>query len=108
MANSGAPRGTMIWEYSDGTKVELGGRIIGDSPFAQDLRRILPLDWVELGPHPSPSVPLDPSDATHLDVWLNGMAWIYRAETRLVRRPKNIPPLIVRPSAVKHSADIRY
>lgn len=86
----------MRWEYSDGTTVDLGGKVEGASLFAQALRRALADDpVVELGPTPSPTAALDVKDATHLDAWLSQQRslWPYRDAVKLTKRPDDIKPL---------------
>lgn len=63
----------MIWRFSDGTTVELGGKVEGPSLFAQDLRESLERggERVDIWPLPDGAVDLDVNDAAILNVWLD-------------------------------------
>lgn len=69
-----------IWRFSDGTTLEQGGAVHGDSPLAASLRfglggvaDGLPLS-VSMWPEPGGSVQLDPRDIGVLDVWARSVA----------------------------------
>lgn len=85
----------MIWRFSDGTTVGLGGSVEGATILAQQLRETLrrPQVLVEIWPPPGGSVPLDVNDAALLDAWLQ---WEMRDRRRLpltLTRPDNVPAL---------------
>ena len=84
-----------VWRFSEGTSVELGGKVRGASDWADRLRQRLPAARVEVGPRPSPSVEVDPSDATLLDAWLvsESRLWPWRSLVTLESRPDGITPL---------------
>lgn len=98
----------MRWEFDDGARVDLGGKVEGASLFAQDLRRRLAAGVeVELGPHPSPTAPLDVNDPTLLDAWLvqQRALWPHRDSVRFLKRPKVEPlPEWKRPDDVPDDA----
>jgi hypothetical protein len=68
------------WELSDGTKVHLGGKVEGVSLLAEFLRRGAAEAEEGHGPRiydeplPSESVPVDMSNARHVDIWVNDAA----------------------------------
>lgn len=85
----------MIWQFSDGTTVELGGNIEGATILAQQLRQDLPRALVYPYRHPCPATPVDPHDAAMLDLWLRDELRDRRgAGLKLtLKRPDNVPPL---------------
>jgi hypothetical protein len=86
----------MRWEFSDGTVVHLGGKVEGDSLFAQLTRETFEdcgKDYgptVDDGPIPGPTVPMDPNNAHHVDVWLRNTARCLRVG--IVSAP-DVPPI---------------
>lgn len=62
----------MIWRFSDGTTVSLGGEVEGASLFAQELRYELAQDFVgiQTAPIPAEGTELDRNDPALLDAWL--------------------------------------
>jgi hypothetical protein len=91
----------MIWEYSDGTTVELGGSVTGDSYLAQFLREELASrPVVRIYPPPGGDVDLDTRDAAQLNAWLvQQLEWLTRVRkvtVELTSAPQGIPPLPVR------------
>lgn len=63
----------MIWTFSDGTTVELGGTVEGPTLLAQRLRARLAADrppTVQIWAHPGEPHALDTNDAALLDAWL--------------------------------------
>lgn len=88
----------MTWEYSDGTTVELGGKVEGDTYFAQFLREELAtFPTVVVRPHPGGDDPLNPDDPAHLNAWLaQRLEWLTRVRgstVTLTAAPADIPPL---------------
>lgn len=88
----------MIWEYSDGTTVELGGSVTGDSFFAQYLREEIDTSpMVVVRPHPGGADPLKPDDPAQLNAWLaQRLEWLTRVRgstVTLTAAPPDIPPL---------------
>jgi hypothetical protein len=89
----------VIWRLSDGTTVELGGKVEGPSLFAQRLRAQL-VDGevrVQVWPQPSSSVVLDVSDAALVHAWLLAeIDLLNRIDSVIVKlrsKPDNIPAL---------------
>jgi hypothetical protein len=88
----------MIWEFSDGTTVALGGIIEGASVFAQRLRSDLRRGVkVSIWPPPGGTVPLDVNDAALVDTWLGDeLRWRQNArklDLSMTKRPDGIPAL---------------
>lgn len=88
----------MTWRFSDGTTVELGGKVEGATLHAQRLR-----DEIERGvrvsiwPPPDGDVALDVNDPALVNAWLDqDLEWWRRVRElslRIVERPENIPDL---------------
>ena len=58
------------WTFADGTTLETGGRILGDSDFAEDLReQVRQKAGVHALPVPMPTVPLDVRSDYLLDLF---------------------------------------
>jgi len=70
-----------VWRIADGTRIELGGRVTGDSAFARELRQrfALRLD-VDLYPPPGGNVPFDPNRPHLVDVAVRTLARQHRLE----------------------------
>jgi hypothetical protein len=88
----------VIWKLSDGTTVELGGNVEGDSVLAQRLRyRLERGDRVSVWAPPGGDVELDPADAALLNAWLDAeIEWHTRVQgstVKITERPEGIPPL---------------
>lgn len=88
----------MIWKFSDGTTVELGGKVEGPSVLAQELRDEIASgrESVTIWPPPGGDVPLDVSDPAILEAWLRYKLDIWRRLDRLgirLQSPEGIPPL---------------
>ncbi len=88
----------MIWRFSDGTTVELGGKVEGPSLFAQELREEFERGvQVDIWPLPDGFVDLDVNDAAHLNRYLDRKLDFWkRVRNVLIRmrtRPENIPAL---------------
>jgi hypothetical protein len=88
----------VIWRFSDGTTVELGGNVEGDSYFAQHLRGKLDEGAsVMVWPPPGGDIELDAGDAALLNAWLDDRVdWLTRVQgskVKLTERPEGIPPL---------------
>lgn len=88
----------MIWRFSDGTTAELGGKVEGDSLFAQELRADLVENrcGVQLYDGPGGGKWLDRNDAALFDAWLKQeMTRPFRKELklRMTERPEGIPPV---------------
>ncbi len=89
----------MIWRFSDGTTVELGGKVEGPSLFAQTLR----VDFergdarVAIWPMPDGYVPLDLNDAALLHAYLENELdhWsrVRNVAIKLRSKPDNIHAL---------------
>lgn len=94
----------MIWRFSDGTTVELGGNVEGPTLLAQRLRQQIASgsELVSIWPPPGGDVPLDTSDAAILDAWL-GRELDYLRRVRglniSLARPSNVPPLPPAPNS---------
>lgn len=73
-----------MWRFSDGTEVEPGGVIRGDSVFAQRLRVWLPGASTTIWAQPSSAVDVDPNDTGLLNAWLNEML---DRENRIEKNP---------------------
>ena len=92
----------MIWKFSDGTTVELGGNVEGATVFAQQLRRSLERGAsIQLKLPPARPDPLDLENAAQLDLWLAAeIEWrnrIRKLGLRFTERPKDLPPLPAQP-----------
>jgi hypothetical protein len=89
----------MTWRFSDGTTVELGGKIEGPSLFAQTLRAQIADGevWVHIWPQPSTSVLVDLNDAALVHAWLeHELDLRNRIDNVVIRmrsKPENIPAL---------------
>jgi len=87
----------VIWTFSDGTEVELGGVVRGTSVFAQTLRAELSdPDYppqVQSKPIPLPGEPLDVNNAALLDCWLRHAVYPRSRGVSLAKVPDGIPPL---------------
>lgn len=88
----------MTWRFSDGTTVELGGKVEGPSAFAQELRADIARGvQVDIWPLPDGWVDLDVNDAAILNRYLDRKVdrW-KRLENVIVKirsRPDGIPAL---------------
>jgi hypothetical protein len=88
----------VTWRFSDGTTVELGGKIEGATLHAQRLREQLEREpRVNIWPPPGGDVALDVNDPAHVNAWLEqDLEWWRRVrgvELRITERPKDIPAL---------------
>jgi hypothetical protein len=85
----------MIWTFSDGTTVELGGKVEGATILAQQLRAVLarPRVLVEIWPPPGGNVELNVNDAALLDAWLRAELRDRRHLPLTLKRPDDVPPL---------------
>lgn len=85
----------MRWEFSDGTTVDLGGKVEGPTLLAQRLREQLsrPVVRVTIWPPPGGDVALDPSDPALLNAWL-------RAELDFWTRVRELPLTLKSPDGV--------
>lgn len=87
----------MIWVFSDGTEVELGGIVRGASVFAQTLRAELSDEdyppRVQSKPIPLPGEFLDAHNPTLLDCWLRQALYPRSRGVSLTTVPDGIPPL---------------
>lgn len=103
----------MTWRFSDGTTVDLGGKVEGSSFFAQSVRAELanPPVLVSIWPHPSPDVDVDLQDVALVDAWLRHRvsrpsdAWML---VELTDAPSDIPPLPEPPKGDDVPADAIY
>jgi hypothetical protein len=88
----------VIWRFSDGTIAELGGKIEGDTVFAQELRAALVEDrcGVQLHDGPGGGEWLDRENPMLFDAWLKQeMNRPFRRELklRMTERPEGIAPI---------------
>lgn len=87
----------MRWTFSDGTTVELGGKVDGPTLLAQRLRQQLLIGArVTIWPQPSSEVFVDPYDAALVEAWLRAELdfWTRIRELKLtLQSPKDIPAL---------------
>lgn len=88
----------MTWRFSDGTTVELGGKVEGPSLFAQTLRADFERGaLVEIWPPPDGKVELKLDDAAHLNAYLEQeVAYWSRVRNVAIKmrsKPENIPAL---------------
>lgn len=89
----------MIWTFSDGTTVELGGVVTGATYVAQKLRAALNASRrqrIQIWPPPSEPVPLDPNSASMLEAWLRTELDLFtRIDGRklTLKSPDRIPAL---------------
>lgn len=96
----------MIWKFSDGTTVELGGKVAGDKLFAQWLRlELSQRKTTSIWPAPSESIPFDSNDPALLDDMLSYLGRL--KGVRIAERPDGIPPLPPPPWASDESGDQR-
>jgi hypothetical protein len=80
-----------FWRFSDGTVIHLGGRVKGESPFAQEMRAAFGRDGlkVHLWPLPSQATLLDKNNLTHMHLTLFEAA--RQAGVKITKKPDNIP-----------------
>jgi hypothetical protein len=87
----------MIWRFSDGTTVELGGNVEGATPFAESIRAGLAKGArVVIRPQPSESVGVNASDPALLEAWLRAELgfWTRARGLRLtLTSPEGVPSL---------------
>lgn len=93
----------MIWRFSDGTTVELGGNVEGATLLAQRLRAGLAKGaLVTIWPQPAEAVVVHPNDPALLEAWLRAELdfWtrVRGLRLRLVS-PTGLPPLPAPPWA---------
>lgn len=86
----------MIWKFSDGTMVGLGGTVLGASAFAAELREHV-LN-ARIYPHAPPCsmIDVDPRNAAQLDCWLTERLDIAVRIDKLdlkLERPEHVPPM---------------
>lgn len=101
----------MTWRFSDGTTVELGGKVEGPTLLAQRLRDELARDpRVRIWPEPGGAVELDTNNPAQVNAWLDqAVEWWRRVRgvvLRIVERPENIPPLPPPPWADQPADDV--
>lgn len=87
----------MIWSFSDGTTVELGGNVEGATLLAQRLRNDLAApQLVCIWPPPGGYVELDLDDPALLDRWLKDRLDYWKRIRKLplsLQAPDGVPPL---------------
>jgi hypothetical protein len=88
----------MIWRFSDGTTVELGGKVEGPSLFAQTIREEIARGvQVDIWPLPDGWVDLDVKDAAILNRYLERKVDFFRRVMNVIvklrSRPEGIPAL---------------
>jgi hypothetical protein len=86
----------MIWRFSDGTTVELGGKVEGPTLLAQRLRERLERGVrVRIWAPPESAVDLDANDAAQVEAWLRDELRTYtqRDLALKLQSPDNIPAL---------------
>jgi hypothetical protein len=87
------------WHFSDGTVVELGGKVEGPSLFAQSLRAKLADGdaYAVIWPMPSAPRAVDVDDAALVNAWLEQELDLWRRVSNVViklrSKPDNIPAL---------------
>ncbi len=91
----------MTWILSDGTEVDLGGRVRGDSSLADALKQDVVgrkrgrPTWVLVGPIPGPRVRLQLDDPALVDAWIRQVAVRYDVtvmsgpEIEPIKRPES-------------------
>lgn len=99
----------MIWRFSDGTTVELGGNVDGDTVLAQRLRQKLKgRVLVDVWPPPGGALELNANDPALLDAWLrHELDVLVRLRDLKVtlKRPQGIPDLPPPPWASDEPGD---
>jgi hypothetical protein len=104
----------MIWRFSDGTTVALGGEIAGSTALAESLRLDLASGRAraQVWPPPGGSRKVHTSDAAILDRWLRDELdhWTRVRGLKLtLERPDNVPPLPPPPWAGQsHDPNVVY
>ncbi len=87
----------MIWRFSDGTTVELGGKVEGATLLAQRLRfELAETQQITIWALPSPSIEFDKAAPALLDAFLARQLrfWVrVRGLHLTLERPEGIPPL---------------
>ena len=84
----------MIWKFSDGTTVELGGKIEGATLLAQRIRAEMELvENVPIWPAPSSGVSFDRTDPALLDFFL-------QRQLDFWTRIRGLPIRLTRPDAI--------
>lgn len=87
----------MIWRFSDGTTVELGGAVEGPTLLAQRLReRLGRIEQLKIWPPPSEAIDFDKGDPALLNFFLESELdfWTRVRELPLkLERPDGIPSL---------------
>jgi hypothetical protein len=91
------------WLFSDGTRVQLGGRVEGDGALARKLRselELLPFGRarpVSVRPQPGGGEELDTHNPYHVHAWCTGWAYSLRTrgETITLKSAPALPPLPV-------------
>jgi|GEM_PF-2468890 len=96
----------MIWRFSDGTEVTLGGTVAGATVLARRLREQLAdgSATARVWPPPGGEVQVDPTDAAIVDRWLQDELdfWVRcRGLELTLERPDDVPPLPAPPWAGK-------
>lgn len=93
------------WRFSDGTTVELGGKVEGPSLFAQSLRAQIAdaadgepgALGVHIWPQPSAAVDVDLNDAALVNAWLTRELDLWRRIRNVIiklrSKPDNVPAL---------------
>lgn len=93
----------MIWRFSDGTTVELGGKVEGPTLLAQRIRdRLGRIKQISIWPQPSEHVDLDHSDPAILNFFLERELDFWTRVRKLpmtLSRPDGIPDLPAPPWA---------
>lgn len=103
----------MRWTFSDGTTVDLGGKVEGPTLLAQRLRNALANGpTVQIWAHPSEPVSLNPDDPALLEAWLRSELdfWTRIRELALtLKSPQGIPDLPPPPwDTEKHDPTVAY
>jgi hypothetical protein len=94
----------MIWRFSDGTTVELGGNVEGATLLAQRIRAELAEGVrIWLWPPPDGNVPLDVTDSAQLDFYLRQQLdfWVRVRGLKLTLDRPPVPSLPPPPWAVE-------
>lgn len=105
---------TMIWSFSDGTTVELGGNVEGATLLAQRLRQELAeTETLCIWPPPNDGVAFDKTDPALMDHFLRGEVdfWTRIRGLKLtLERPDDVPALPPPPWAgiQQHDPNVVY
>src|SRR3972149_5692866 len=100
-----------MWRFSDGTMIELGGKVTGSSDVAEKVRHGFGLTQIEptrfpLGPQPDSQGVLLLDSAAAIDAWLRYKAPIWGVT--VVEAPEIAHPLVDQRDLSRHDPDAVY